>query len=473
MMQVRPSVVTIMGHVDHGKTTFLDKIRKSNVASKEVGQITQAIGASQVILKDKKITFLDTPGHEAFVKMRSRGAKVADLAVLVVAADDGVMPQTKESIKIIRQTKTPFLVAINKIDLPGASIDKVKGQLAENEVFVEGYGGDVVAVPISAKTGQGIDQLLEMVLLLAEMEELKADPQGDFEGVVIESKKDRSCGPIATILVKNGTLKIGDFLVCEGVGGKVKSMKDAEGKHLQVAEISQPVQVLGFEAVPPAGARVTVSFLPFQEKPVAPKKEEGIKKVEKGERLRIILRADSVGSLEAILGTLPPEVKVILKEVGDVCESDVLLARTFSAIIFGFNVKIPASVAKLAEIEKVKIKNFQIIYDLLKDVEETVLKIMEPTIDREILGKAEIIAEFEIKRERIAGAKVIQGRINKTDKICLERNKEIIGETAIKSMKHGKGEITQADSGQEFGAVFTPMIDFQKGDVIIAYIINE
>jgi len=470
MLQSRPPVVTILGHVDHGKTTLLDKIRKSNVASKEVGQITQAIGAYQVDWRGKIITFLDTPGHEAFVKMRSRGAEVADLAVLVVAADDGVMPQTIESIKIIKQTQTPFLVAINKIDLPGASVDKVKGQLAENEVFVEGYGGKVVAVPISAKTGQGIDQLLEMIMLMAEMEELKGDPEGDFEGVVIESKKDRLCGPAVTVLVKNGSLKIGDSLVCEEIFGKVKSMKNDQGKNLKIAEISQPVQVLGFEDIPPVGAKVFLATT-LRSLKIYPKKEIKVKKEEEKEekKIKIVLKADTTGSLEAILEVLPPEIEVILKGIGDITESDVLLAKTFSARILGFNVRISSGVAKLAEEEKIEIKTYQIIYDLLKEIEETVLKIIEPMIDRNILGRAQIIAEFEIKNERIAGAKVVQGEIDKSGKICVLRGEKIVGETKVKSMKHGKTEIEKADLGMEFGVVFSPPVDFQKGDAIISY----
>lgn len=472
MLQTRPPVITILGHVDHGKTSILDRIRKSNLAAKEAGQITQAIGAYQISWKGKLITFLDTPGHEVFSKMRSRGVKVADIAILVVAADDGVMPQTKESIKIINEAKIPLIVAINKIDLPTASPEKVKGQLAEEGVLAEGYGGKVVTVPISAKTGEGIDQLLEMILLVAEMEEeLKADPEGVFEGVVIESKMDQYKGPVATVLIKNGSLKVGDSLQSENITGKVKLMKSDLGKNLLVGQLGQPVEILGFLGLPPVGARVTkFSYKPTEViAAIANKVKLPVTETDQEKKLRIILRADSTGSLEAVSDILPAEVQVLFADVGNFCESDILLAKTFSGQIFGFNVKISGSVAKLAETEKVRIKNFDIIYDLLKEIEGIVLHIMEPNIDRQILGKAEIIAEFEVRREKIAGAKVIQGRIIKTDKIWLEREGKMLAETKMKSMRHAKGEISKAEIGQEFGVVFNSPVNFQKGDLIIAW----
>lgn len=467
MKKVKPPVVIIMGHVDHGKTSILDKIRKSNLAAKEAGQITQAIGAYQVNWKGKKITFLDTPGHEAFIKMRARGADVADVAVLVVAADDGVMPQTKESIKILKQAKIPFLVAINKIDVADNLVEKVKGQLAENEVFVEGYGGEVVAVPLSAKTGQGIDQLLEMILLVAEMAELKADPSGSFEGVVIESKKDHFRGSVATVIVKKGTLKLGDQIEADGVYGKVKSLLDEFGKSVKEAEVSQPAEISGWDGPAPVGAKV----LPFSGK-VMPKifaKTDLTNQKIDEKKIRVILRADSRGSLEAIINSLSSEVKILLSGIGEICDSDILLAKTFSGIVLGFKVKAPSSVAKLAQTEKVVIKTYEIIYDLLKDLEEAVFGLMDPLLTRDILGKAEIIAEFAVKNEKIAGAKVISGRIIKTDKISLVRDEKIVAEIGIKSMKHAKEEITQAGLNLEFGAVFASHVDFHKGDFLVAW----
>lgn len=469
MLQPRPPVVTIMGHVDQGKTSILDRIRKSNVAAKEAGQITQSVGAYQVFWKDKKITFLDTPGHEAFSKMRSRGANVADLAVLVVAANDGVMPQTKESIRIIKEAKIPFIVAINKIDLPEASVDKVKAQLSENEVFVEGYGGDVVSVPVSAKTGEGINQLLEMILLVAEMGELKADSRGPFKGVVIETKKDHTRGISATVLVKNGILKLGDQIISEKIIGKVKNMINDSGESVSGAEVSQPVSVSGWEGIPDVGAEVTLWSGKIDLDAITPKRKVIPPETEQ-KKLNIILRADSWGSLEAILGVLSPDVRILQSDIGEICESDVLMAKTFSAIVFGFNIKVSGSILKLAETEKVKVKTYRIIYDLLKEIEDQVLRMVDPMAGREVLGKAEVIAEFEIRGERIAGARVFSGRIGKADKICILRGEKIIAETSIKSMRHGKEEISQAGMNLEFGAIFPPPVDFQKGDVIISYI---
>lgn len=473
MLESRPPVVTIMGHVDHGKTSILDRIRQSDVAAKEVGEITQAIGAYQITWKGKKITFLDTPGHEAFLKMRSRGVRVADFVVLVVAANDGVMPQTKESIKIISEAKTPFLVAINKVDLPEASVDKVKGQLAENGILVEGYGGKTVVVPISAKTGQGIDQLLEMILLTAEMEELKADPEGELQGEIIETKKDQDLGSLITVIVKNGTLYKGDLLESEGIYGKAKLIRDDKGKVLDKAVLSQPVEIFGLEGLPPVGAKICRPKAGIQN----PKEEETAStktpavdaEKEKSPKLKIILKADSQGSLEAVLESLSSEVEIISSGVGDINDSDILLAKDCQAKIFGFNIRLTGSVKKLAEVEKVKVFTFQIIYDLLKQLEEMVLKMMEPTIDRTILGKAEIIAEFGAKETKIAGAKVISGRINKGDLVGIERAGKIVVETKIKSLKHQSADITQADNGMEFGVIFVSPVDFQKGDYLIAW----
>jgi len=471
MLQTRPPVVVVMGHVDHGKTSLLDRIRQTKVVTKEAGQITQAIGAYQVIWKDKKITFLDTPGHEAFIKMRARGAMVADIAVLVVAADDGVMPQTKESIKIIKEAGLPFIVAINKIDLTGVSIDKIKRQLAENEVFAEGYGGQVVVVPISAKTGQGVEQLLEMILLTVELEELKADPEGNFEGVVIESKKDKFKGDLATILVKNGILKVGEEIITGNIKAKVKSLTGDLGQALKEALPGQPVEILGWEGPPLIGAVVKGGGQGNQAESAVAQAQKVFKAVEikpEEQKIKIIFRADSAGSLEAILNSLPDNVQVLLSGTGEICESDVLLAKTFSALIIGFNIKVSGQITKLAQTEKIKIRTYGIIYDLFRELEEIILNFMDPLFHREVVGKAEVIAEFDIKRERVAGVKVISGKITKTDKICLLRGKEIFTETRIRSMRHGKEEITQAVTGTDFGIIFNSSVKFQKGDVLVA-----
>jgi translation initiation factor IF-2 len=471
--QKKPPVVTIMGHVDHGKTTLLDYIRKTKLVEKEVGQITQAIGAYQIKFKGEKITFIDTPGHEAFTKMRSRGANVADVIVLVVAANDGVMPQTKESVKIIEEAKTPFIVAINKIDLPEASLDKVKAQLAENNVIVEDYGGKIVAIPVSAKTGEGIDSLLEMILLTAELSELKADPQASFEGDVIESKTDKYCGCVATLVVRNGTLKKGDQIIADGVTAKVKMMRDELGKPVEKAEPGDPVLVLGFSSVPAAGALVTELSL-NEGKVVSLEEKTAFVPEKEGEnRLKIILKTDVTGSLEAILGCLQDEVLVMEKGVGEVIESDILLAKTLGADIYSFNLPLSSNTKKLAETENVKIKNYSIIYDLLKEIEERILKILEPTIDRKIWGRAEVLAVFEMKGERIAGAKVTEGKINKNFPVCVQRGNKILIETKISSLKVEKQDVNEVNEGNEFGVILGKKVDFQKGDMILSYSLEE
>lgn len=466
---IRPPIVTVLGHVDHGKTTLLDKIRQTKVAEREPGGITQSIGAYQVKVKGGKITFIDTPGHVAFSKMRARGGKVSDLVVLVVAANDGVMPQTIESFEHIKAAGVPFLVAINKIDLPGTDVEKVKKQLADNGILIEGYGGDIVAVPVSAKTGQGIDELLEMILLLAEMEEIKANPQGPLEAVVIESKKDKR-GSVGTVLVQNGTLKIGDQIQVENISTKIRGMMDENGKPVKEALPGQPVEVLGFAEIPPVGAKITkVEILPkpqvllpqTQEIPKLPKETEN--------KFKIVLKTDCLGSFEAVSGSLPGEVFLVSHGVGDINESDVLLAQTTQAHIFGFKVKASPQIMKLAEDEGVKIKTHKIIYEFLDELEEEVLKILKPTIEKEILGKAEIIAEFLIGGERVAGCRALEGKIKKADKLHLGRKDKILGEVKIVSMKHQKEDILEAKKGTEFGAIFSPSLDFKIGDVLISF----
>lgn len=469
---LRPPVVAVLGHVDHGKTTLLSAIREKDLTLKEHGGITQHIGAYQIVYKGEKITFIDTPGHAAFIKMRSYGVAVTDVVILVVAANDGVKPQTKESIAHIREAKVPFLVAVNKIDLPQTSLDKVKAQLAENEVLVEGYGGDVVCLPISAKQKKGLDELLEMTLLLAKMQNLKAQPKGPLSGVVIDSKLDVQKGPLATILVKNGTLHTGDQIVTPSASGKVRWMFNEIGKRVDFALPSDAVAVLGFKKIPPIGAKVTVR-VSGQETPVAIEltrqrnivKENG----EEEEKINIILKADTSGTLEAIQQSIAQEVTIVMAGVGQVSESDVLLALSTGAKILAFNVVTPASVKKLAETEKINIKTYSVIYELLEDLEKKVLSIMEPTINEDILGEAEVIAEFKIKGSHIAGCKIKKGKITKKDKVHLKRQDKIIANCRIKSFQKEKQEISEAKAGSEVGIVMQPDVDFTLGDVIIAY----
>ena len=457
--------MTIMGHVDHGKTSLLDFIRKTHVASHEAGEITQAMGAYQVEEKGQKITFIDTPGHEAFTQMRQRGVLVSDLVVLVVAANDGVKPQTKESIKIIKEAKVPFLVAINKIDLKEASVDMVKAQLAENEVLVEGYGGDVVTVGVSAKTGEGIDQLLEMIILSAEMANLQADPQAVLQAVVIESKLDKLCGPVATLIIQNGQLKKNDQFWVGEVACKAKMLKDFRGQAIETAFPGDPVLVLGFCGLAPIGAQIALA--PQAENP-EPKVNLKTEKEDKP-KLKIILKTDSFGSLEAILGCLSDDVEIMEKGVGEIKESDVLLAKTLKAEIYGFNLNLSSSIEKLAQTEKVKIRTFRIIYDLLLEIEKRVLKLLSPDIDRKILGKAEILQIFEMKGEKIAGCRVSEGKINKTFPASIKRGEEILSDVKIVSLKEQKQDINEATTGTEFGAVFLQKVDFLPGDMVISY----
>lgn len=477
MLQPRPPVVTIMGHVDHGKTTLLDKIRQSNIAARESGGITQHIGASQVSCKNKegktsKITFIDTPGHAAFARMRARGAQVTDIAVLLVAADEGVKEQTKESLAHIKSAKVPFLVAISKSDLPAAAIEKVKGQLAEIGVVPEDYGGNITVIPVSGKTGKGVEELLEMLILMGKVEGLKADPDSSPEGVVIESRLDRRRGPLGTVLVKNGTFRLRQQLWIEGQQMKVKAIFDDQGKPLKEAFPSQAVEILGFPVVPAVGALISTRSLAVKTSGVREKKEAENQEVVFGKKevkLPLIIKSDVQGTLEAILDALPPEIEVIYSGVGDVSDSDIFLAQTAKARVFAFRVKSPSAVVKLAEESGVVIKSFTIIYELLEEANKAVLSLLEPGIEREVTGKAKIIASFGSNRKRIAGCQVLQGEILKKALLTIKRAKEIVGETKITSMKHLKEDIRVARKGEEFGAVFSPPVDFRKGDVIISY----
>lgn len=469
---LRPPIVAVLGHVDHGKTTLISKIHKIDLTRKEAGGISQHIGAYQVDYKGQKITFIDTPGHITFSQMRHRGTTVADLVILVVAADEGVKPQTLESLKHIKAAKAPYLVAINKIDLPNINLDLVKKDLAKNNILVEGFGGDIVAVPVSAKTGEGIDHLLEMIVLLGEMAELKADPKGKLKAMVIESRLDQRKGPLATVIVKNGSLKIGEEISVDGIGAKIKAMFDEYGKSLDSVGPSQPAEILGFSHAPQIGGSVQRGLELSKESKSHPEtamKSSSEKSVEDGKKLKIILKADVLGTLEAIKAAFSDDVKVIHAEAGNINESDVLLASTTKSQIIGFNVKIPEEVKKLATTEGVVIKTFKIIYELLEDIEKRVLRILEPTIDEEILGQAEILKEFEIDKEKIAGGKVKEGEISKSENLHLKRGEKIIADCKIKSLRTGKNDVEKAKKGEEFGVIFTQNIDFKLNDVLISY----
>lgn len=470
---LRPPVVAVLGHVDHGKTSLLDKIRKTKVAEKEFGGITQHIGAYQIEFKGRKITFIDTPGHEAFSKMRSRGAQATDIALLVVAADDGVMPQTKESIAHIKAAKVPLIVAINKIDLASADVQKVKQQLAQNEVMVEEYGGDVVSVPLSAKTGEGIDELLEMINLVADMQELKADLETEAEGVIIESRLDRFKGPVASVLVKKGILRVGDHLVVGEIGGKVKLMINDSGQPIKEALPSTPVEILGLEKVPRVGDvfRKT-QLLPTKAEKLSPEKRKFEFKVEE-KQFRLILKTDAEGSLESIVAAIEKiptdlEIKFILKETGDINESDVLLASSAKAILVGFNVKVSPNASRLAQEEKVLVRVYNIIYELLDELKEVIEGKVEINKE-EIIGKAKIIALFGGGEGRIAGCRILEGAVSVGDKVRIIRGENEIGKAKVKSLRKVKEFINRVKASEECGMMLDPGIDFSVGDIIESY----
>jgi translation initiation factor IF-2 len=456
-MQNRPPIVVILGHVDHGKTSLLDALQKTNIAARETGGITQATRAFQLKTQNSNlITFIDTPGHAAFSQMRSRGGKIADIAILVVAANDGVMPQTKESITTIQAAKIPMIVAINKSDLPEANQDMVKAQLAENGVVVESYGGDVPSITLSAKTGQGLPELLEIIQLINELNPAQADPEDNLEAIVLESRLDPQKGPVAIVIVKNGSLKTGMSLPL----GKIKALTDTTGQKLTVALPATPVEILGLSQIPPVGSivsdKVTLNTTSI---PDNKNKEGGI---------AIILKADVLGSLEAIQASISPEVNVILAATGEIQESDVLLAQTTRAFIVGFNTKVSSSAAKMADIEKIDIRVYKIIYELLDAVE----LLLHPASRERIIGKATISAEFKFDNLRVAGCKCTEGEMKKNELVRIVRGEEIIGETRFRSLRLGKNETTLVKAGTEFGAIFGPQIDFQSGDGIICYQIH-
>lgn len=481
MQETRPPVVTILGHVDHGKTTLLDFIRKSSVAAKEHGGITQHIGAYQVEHDKHLITFIDTPGHAAFEKMRSRGAKVADIAILVVAIDDGLMPQTLEAIKHIKAAKVPMIVAVNKMDLPEINtkvqLEKIKKQLSDQEILVEEYGGDVAIVPLSAKSGEGVDKLLEMILLVAEMNEIKGDPDATPAGVVIEANLDKFKGAIATILVRNGTLKKGDQIILGGVVGKVRGMFDALGKSVDTAGPSTPVEILGLGAVPSVGA--TLGEEPETKGDVIARENQSlVDKLRAGETktLKVIIKADKQGSLEAIQSSLDKfnEEKTIVDYIhsgtGEIGEENIKLAASVGGIVIGFNVKVAPTAQKLAETEHVLIRTYNIIYELLEDIEEVVNTLLEVGQLEEVLGKANVIAEFPFgKDEKVAGCRMLEGSIAKGQRIRVKREDVLIGETKLKSLRKVKEEVNKVEKGNDCGMLFDPQLDFQIGDVVESF----
>ncbi len=454
----RPPVVTILGHVDHGKTSLLDRIRNANVAGGEVGGITQAIGAYQIVHQGKKITFIDTPGHAAFSAMRRRGGQAADVAILIVAADDSVMPQTRESIEHIKSAGIPFVVAVNKVDLPGVNIEKVKADLANCGVYVEGYGGNVPMVQISAKTGQGVDDLIEVILLLAELEELKDNAEETpATALVVESSLHPQKGPLATLLVKKGTFKKNDELFDGTINyGKIRSMTDYSGKSIELATPSTPFQVIGLSQVPNVGDLITNIA---QTKQATTGQDTGSFEVNV-DKPNIILKTDVQGSLEAIIASIKDEANVISASVGMVSDTDIENATATHSEIVGFNTKMGSNVSKLAEVEKVKFTNFKIIYQLFDYLKELKLKPIEAQGPKYIeMGQAKVAKVFNFGGTIVYGCVCTSGKIRKND---------LIGESKITSVKIGKDDVEEVKKDQEFGMILTPNPDLKAGDIIIA-----
>ncbi len=495
-VQARPPVVTIMGHVDHGKTSLLDYIRKANVAGKEHGGITQHIGAYQVESKDGKITFLDTPGHAAFTAMRARGAQVTDIAILVIAADDGIMPQTKEAIQHIKNANVPMIVAINKVDKPDANPDRSMQQLTEFEVIPEAYGGQVMCVPVSALTGQGVPDLLEGILLQAEVMELKADPKGELQGSVVEAKMEKGRGPVATILVQEGTLKIGDALVVGTTFGRIKAMTDYNGDKITEAGPSTPVEILGLSDVPQAGDKVEWAADERSAREVAEGriqddraknlvvKSRGMtlnelrKKLDEEDlkELNLVIKADVQGSVEAVRGMLEKvkndevETKIILSGVGQITESDISLARAASAIVVGFNVKPEGKAKQEAERQKVEIRTYTIIYELIEDIEAAVKGMLEPKFEEQELGEVEIRLRLVFgKKGIIAGSYVTEGKVTRNALCRVRRAGELVYEGKIATLKHLKDDVREVTMGMECGITFDNWEAFQEGDKIEAF----
>ena len=493
----RPPVIPVMGHVDHGKTSLLDAIRKTNVTSREAGGITQHIGAYKVNYQGKQIVFLDTPGHEAFTAMRARGAQVTDVAILVVAADDGVMPQTIEAINHAKAAKVPIIVAINKIDRPGANPDHVKQQLAEHELIPEDWGGDTIMVPVSAHQKTGISDLLEMILLVAEMQELKANPNLPAHGTIIEAQLDKGRGPVATVLVQRGTLHIGDTIIAGTSYGKVRAMINDRGEKVKKALPSTPVEVLGLNDVPAAGdildSTDEKTARGVAEKRIAKKKEEEIKlnskvslddlfqRIKEGEikELNIVVKADVQGTIEALKASLEKikndEVKVAVVHagVGAITESDVMLASAANALIIGFNVRPDANARKAAETEKVDVRTYRVIYDALNDVEAAIKGMLAPKFKEVIQGRVEIRQLITISKLKIAGCYVVEGKVTNSSKVRVVRDGIVVHEGVIESLRRFKDDVKEVAQGFECGITLEKFSDLKEGDIFEVYDMEE
>ena len=495
-LTTRSPVVTIMGHVDHGKTTLLDAIRSSHLVDKESGGITQHIGAYRVAVKNRTITFIDTPGHEAFTRLRSRGAKATDIVVLVVAADDGVMPQTKEAIDHARAANVPIIVAINKVDKPDANVERVKQQLSKENLLVEDWGGKTISVEVSAKEKKNIGDLLEMILLLSDILELKANPDVPAQGVVLEARLDSQKGPLATVIIQQGTLEQGQAFVSGLTMGKVRAMFDEHGKVLKSAGPSMPVEIMGLSDVPIAGdpfqvmddpeaAKHVVEFRKIRAKKPEEVRDAGVtlddlfKKIEGGQakELALVLKADVQGSIEVLADVIPPlstekvKIKIVHAATGHITEADVLLASASKAIIIGYNVKPSSKILDLAKKEEVEIRTYKIIYQLTDDIKKAVIGLLEPVIKETYQGRAEVRKVFQIpKVGTIAGCYVQDGRITRNGEARVLRGREVLHQGRITSLKRLKENVTEVKKDYECGIGVGGFNGFQPGDVIEAFV---
>ncbi|HOQ16498.1 MAG TPA: translation initiation factor IF-2 [Defluviitaleaceae bacterium] len=496
----RPPVVVVMGHVDHGKTSLLDALRKTNVTATEMGGITQHIGASVIEVNGKKITFLDTPGHEAFTAMRMRGAQVTDIAILVVAADDGVMPQTIEAINHAKAANVQIIVAINKIDKPSANPDRVKQELADHGLLAEDWGGDTICVPVSATQKTNLNTLLEMILLVAEMEELKANPNKKARGTIIEAQLDKGRGPVATVLVQNGTLKVGDPILAGSTYGRVRAMMDDKGRRVKSAGPSTPVEIIGLSEVPSAGDAFYVVNSDKEARQIAhtlaernreqnlratPNKvslDDLFNQIQSGDvkQLNIVIKADVQGSVEALRQSLErlsnDEVRIhtIHGGVGAITESDVMLASASNAIIIGFNVRPEAGAKSFAEIEKVDIRLYRVIYNAIEDIEAAMKGLLEPEYKEKVIGHAQVRQTFKASGlGTIGGAYVLDGKIIKNSQVRLVRDGIVVYEGQLSSLKRFKDDVKEVNSGYECGFTLEKFNDIKEGDILEAFIMEE
>jgi len=483
MMKPRPPVVAILGHVDHGKTTLLDFIRSSRIAAKEHGGITQKIGGytAKTAIKGypvDAITFIDTPGHEAFSQLRARGATVADIVLLMIDAKDSLMPQTIESISHIKEAKVPCIVVLNKMDLPEAKPEKVKNDLLRHGVMVEGKGGDVPVVPISAKTGKGVSDLLENILFIATDKKLEYDPEAELEAYVIETKKDKR-GVAVSVIVKNGTLHTGDIVFAGGVKGKIKSIMDDVGTQMKEAIPSQACELLGFETAPIVGSIITphdgdqIKAEPAQKE--GPEQKEFSAQTffavpeKEQKKLAIIVKADSQGSLEALDAILSENIniEIVMKAVGEIYKSDIFLAKASKAIVIGFNAKVDQETKDVAKQEKVIIKQYSIIYELIEELEEVALLLQEKELqEKNLKGEAKILATFVIEGEKVFGSKLSKGKFELGDMLEIHRGENIIGKSKIVSLKIRAKKVEEVKKEQECGIILSPALDIRVGDVV-------